>query len=96
MGDTILNGIIERNLSNDRSVKVRKFTVRKYLIMHAGTDDTVKLTSRNILNKLLQLKSFIQEKLPDVEIIIFTKTLRSDKGKAVLTLRQGTNHLINL
>ena len=56
--------------------------------MHAGTDDTVKLTSRNILNKLLQLKSFIQEKLPDVEIIIFTKTLRSDKGKAVLTLRQ--------
>ena len=25
MGDSILNGVIERNLSNDRSVKVRKF-----------------------------------------------------------------------
>ena len=113
MGDSILNGVIERNLSNDRSVKVRKFPgatvddlrhhalpiIRKqpkYLIIHAGTNNAVKLTTRDILNKLLQLKSFIQEKLPDVEIIVSTPTLRSDNGKAVLTIRQLTNHLINL
>ena len=77
MGDSILN-VIERNLSNDRSVKVRKFPggtvddlrhhalpiIRKqpkYLIIHAGTNDAVKFTSRDILNKLLQLKSFIRK-----------------------------------
>ena len=68
----------------------------KYLIIHAGTNDAVKFTSRNILNKLLQLKLFIQEKLPDAEIIVSTPTLRSDNGKAALTIRQLTNHLINL
>ena len=26
MGDSILNGVMERNLSNDLSVKVRKFS----------------------------------------------------------------------
>ena len=100
------------NLSNDQSVRVRKFpgaTVDdlrhhalpiihkqpKYFIIHAGTNDAVKFTSRAILNKLLQLKSLIQEKLPDAEIVS-TPTLRSDKGKAALTIRQLTNHLINL
>ena len=48
------------------------------------------------LNKLLQLKSFIQKKLPYAEIIISTPTLRSENGKAALTVRQLTNHLINL
>ena len=113
MGDSILNGVIERNLSNDQSVKVRKFpeaTVDdlrhrvlpinrkqpKYIIIHAGTNDAVKFTSRDILNKLLRLKSLIQGKLPDAEITISTPTLRSDNGKAVLTVRQLTNHLINL
>ena len=112
MGDSILNGVIERNFSNDRSVKVRKFPgatvddlrhhalpiIRKqpkYIIIHTGTNDAVKFTSRDILNKLLQVKSFIQEKLPDAEIIS-TPTLRSDNGKAALTVRQLTNHLINL
>ena len=114
MGDSILNGVIERNLSNDQSVKVTKFPgatvddlrhhvlpiIRKqpkYIIIHAGTNDAVKFTSRDILNKLLQLKSLIQGKLPDAEITISTPTLRSDdNGKAVLTARQLTNHLINL
>ena len=68
----------------------------KYTIIHAGTKDAVKFTSRDILNKLLQLKSFIQEKLPDAEITISTPTLRSGNGKAALTVRQLTNHLINL
>ena len=101
------------NLSNDRSVQVRKFPeatvddlghhalpiIRKqpkYLIIHTRTNDAVKFTPRDILNKLLQLKSFIQEKLPDAEIIISTPTMRSDNGKVALTVRQLTNHLINL
>ena len=112
MGDSILNDVIERNLSNNQSVKVRKFPratvdnlrqhalpiIRKqpkYLIIHAGTNNTVKFTS-DVLNKLLQLKSFIQEKLSDAEITISTPTMRPGNGKAALTVRQLTNHLINL
>ena len=45
---------------------------------------------------MLQLKSLIQEKLSDAEIAISTPTMRSDNGKAALTVRQLTNHLINL
>ena len=37
----------------------------KSLLIHAGTNDAVKFISIDILNKLLQLKSFIQEKLRD-------------------------------
>ena len=64
----------------------------KYLIIHAGTNHAVKFTSRDILNKLPPLKSFIHEKLPNAEITISTPTLSSDNGKAALTVRQLTNH----
>ena len=105
MGDSILNGIIERNLSSDRSVNnLQQLTTSfatyhpkqpKYLIIHVRTNDAVKFTSRDIFNKLLQLKSFNQEKLPGAEITISTPTLRSNNGKAALTVRQLSNHLRN-
>ena len=65
-------------------------------IIHAGTNNIGKFTSRDILNKLLQLKSLIQEKFPDAAITVSTPTLRSGNGKAALTVRKLTNHLINL
>ena len=68
----------------------------KSLFVHAVTNNAVKFTLRDILNKLLQLKSFIQEKPPDAEITIFTPTLRSDSGKAALTVTELTKNLINL
>ena len=68
----------------------------KYLSIHAGTKDAAKFTSRDVLNKLLQLKSFIQEKLPDAEVTISTPTLRSDNGKVAQTVIQLTNHLKKL
>ena len=113
MGDSILNDAIKRNLSNDQSLKVRKFpgaTVNdlrhhllriirkqpKYLIIHAGINYAVKFTWGDTLNKLIRLKSFIQENWPDSEIIISTPTLISDNGKVTLRVRQLTNRLINL
>ena len=105
LGNPILNGVIEmiNQLRLECSLELLSTTYdmhylsskssQKSLIIHARTNDAVKFTSRDILNKLLQLKSFIQEKLPDAEITISTPTLRSDNGKAV---RQLTNHLINL
>ena len=44
----------------------------------------------------MQLKHFIKEKLPDIEIILSTPTIRTDDGKAALTVRQLANHMRNL
>ena len=63
-----------------------------YIIVHAGTNDPYHSTSREILNKLLDFKSLIQEKLPDCSIFF----LSSDKRKATLTVNQLTNHLLQL
>ena len=95
MGESIVNGGIERDLSRDWLVKVRKFlraTINnlphhvlptiwkqpKPLVIHAGTKDAVKFISGDILNKLLQFKSVIQEKLPNAKITMSTPTLRLD------------------
>ena len=65
-----------------------------FVIIHAGTNDAPYLTSRKILDNLLTLKSFITDNLPNCKVIISTLTLRSDDGKAALTLCQLTNHLL--
>lgn len=52
----------------------------------------IKLTSSDILDKLLQSKSFTQGKLPDAEITIFTPTRSLDNGKAVLMFKKLTNN----
>ena len=113
MSDSILNYVIGSDLSNDPSIKVRKFprvTVKdlrhhalliickhpKFLIIHVRTNNAVKLPSRDNVNKLLQLKFFIQENLSDAKITISAITLKSDDSKAALTVWQLTNHLINL
>ena len=55
-----------------------------HIIVHARANDAYHSTSREILNKLLDFKSLIQEKLPDFSIYFDTPTLRSDKTKATL------------
>ena len=67
-----------------------------HIIVHAGTNDTYHSTSREILNKLLNFKSLIQEKLTDCKVFISTPALRSDSGKATLTVNQLNNHLLQL
>ena len=67
-----------------------------HIIVHTETNDAYHSTSRDILNKLLNFKSLIQEKLPDCKVFISTPTLRSDNGKATLTVNQLTNHLLQL
>ena len=107
LGNSILSGILEENLSNELPVKVRGFpgaTVEglqhhalaiiwkkpKFIILHAGANDAVR-TTRKILNKLLQPKVCVNEKLPEAEITT-TPTL----CKAALTVRQLTKHLTTL
>ena len=66
------------------------------LILHVGTNNAESCTSREILDKLLKLKTFISEKCPQCQTIFSTPTIRSDKAKANLTVKQLTNHLLQL
>ena len=65
-------------------------------IFHVGTNNVESCASREILDKLLKLKTFISEKCPQCQTIFSTPTIRSDKAKANLTVRQLTNHLLQL
>ena len=57
-----------------------------YIILHIGTNDAVNNTSREILDKILKLKTYIQKKLPKCQITISTPIKRNDHGKASLTI----------
>ena len=67
-----------------------------FIIIYAGKNDAPFLTSRKILDYLITLKSFITDKLPNCKVVISTPTLRTDDGKAALTVNQLTNHLLQL
>ena len=57
-----------------------------YIILHIGTNDAVNNTSREILDKILKLKTYIQKELPKCQITISTPIKRHDHGKASLTI----------
>ena len=67
-----------------------------HLILYAGENNAESCTSREILNKLLKLKTFISEKCSQCQTIFSTPTIRQDKTKANLTVTQLTNHLLKL
>ena len=66
------------------------------LILHVGTNNAESCTSREILDKLLKLKTFISEKCPQCQTIFSTPTIRSDNAKTNLTVTQLTNYFLQL
>ena len=58
----------------------------EHIILHTGTNDAVSKTSRQILDELLQLKQYIINTLPTCRVIVSRPTIRTDNGKAALTL----------
>ena len=58
----------------------------EHIILHIGTNDVVSKTSRQILDELLQLKQYIINTLPTYRMIVSRPTIRTDNGKAALTL----------
>ena len=112
-GDSILNGLIEENLSKQHNVRIRKFPgatvddlnyhvhpiLRKkpnYIIIHIGTNNATHSIFREILDKLLKLKTLIKETLPETEVTFSAPTIRSDNGKAALTVKNLCGHLLDL
>ena len=63
-----------------------------YIVLHFRTNNVTNLTARDIIDKLLQLKSKILDSRKSCKVIISQPTLRFDNGKAALT----NHHLWNL
>ena len=57
-----------------------------YIILLIRTNDALDNTSREILDKILKLKRFIQKELPKCKIAISTPVKRHDHGKKSLTI----------
>ena len=57
-----------------------------YIILHIGTNDALDNTSREILDKVLKMKTYIQKELPKCKITISTPIKRHDHGKASLSI----------
>ena len=68
----------------------------KNKILHTGSNNIVTKTSRTVLQKLLSLKGFVERTLPDCNVCIFSLTLRTDNGKASLTVNNLNEHLSTL
>ena len=66
-----------------------------YLILHAGTNDATKNSSRKIVDDLLMLRTNISKQLPNCRIPP-KPTIGHDHGKANLTIRNVNKHLESL
>ena len=66
------------------------------MIVHIGTNDAPSSMSKEIQDNLLKLKSWVNEKLPQCKVCLSTPTLRTDNGKATLSVSQLVNYLLNL
>ena len=67
-----------------------------YIILHVGTNDAPSKSSREIIDDLLSLKSFILSKLSRCKVIISTPIMRTDNAKATLTIKNMYEHLDDL
>ena len=65
-------------------------------IVHIGANNITRSTSREILDKLLKLKTLIKDTLPETEVTFSTPAIRSDNGKAALTVRNLYDHFLDL
>ena len=66
------------------------------IILMVGTNDSVNKCSQQILNELLELKSWIIGKLPGADVVFSCPTVRHDNQKARLTIIQLSNKLSHL
>ena len=82
-------GTIEDMEDNIKAILKRELD---YIILHVGINNATNLTSRDVLDKLLQLKSNILNARKSCKVIVSQPTLRSGNGKAAL----ANHYLCNL
>ena len=66
------------------------------IILHVGTNNCVNESSRVVLYKILEVKTFIQKSLPKCKVIISNVIIRTNDGEAPLTVENLNNHLNSL
>ena len=64
-----------------------------HVILHVGTNDVVNYEGKKIVDKLLQLKSFIQEKLPTTNVILSKPIMRVDTKQREKVVTDVNNKL---
>ena len=74
--------IIQKNLSN--------------IILNVGTNDAKNFLPRTVLDNLLKLQDLVKDSLPTCKVIISTPTLRTDDGKAQITVSHLTKYVLQL
>ena len=65
-------------------------------ILHVGATNLVNEPSKIVLDKLLNLKKFIEHTLPESNVIISNLIARTDNDKASLTVIKTNEHLHGL
>ena len=63
------------------------------VILHVGTSSPSSCNSSEIVNNILKLKSFIYQKLPDVNIILSKPIMRSDTATGKVTIDEVNKQL---
>ena len=66
-----------------------------HVIFHVGRSDVVNYEGKEIVDKLLQLKSFIQEKLPTTNVILSKPIMRVDTKQREKVVTDVTTNLVN-
>ena len=66
------------------------------LILHVGTNNAPNMASNEIIDEILSLKLRLEKETPSTKIIISSPTVRTDHGKASLTVRNFNKHLKQL
>ena len=66
------------------------------IILHVRTNDAKNLPLRTVLDNLLKLIALVKDSLSKCKVFISTPTLRTDDGKAQITVSQLTKHLLQL
>ena len=96
----------------DRKVKIKNFPgatiddLHDYIkavlkkcpdnMLHVGNNNTVNEPSKMVLDKLLNLKKFIEHTLPESGLVISILITRTNNGKASLTVIKTNEHVHGL
>ena len=63
-----------------------------YVVLHVGTINAKNMGSRNILDKLLQLKTVVLDSDENCKVILYQPVTLVDDGKAGFTISNRSNH----
>ena len=82
----------------DVSDKLGDFIEQKpdCIILHVGTNNSPNMSSNEIIDEILTVKHRIEKEAPETKVVISAPIVRTDNGKAALTIRNIIKHLQQL